>query len=56
MTVLWSIHYTHFSHFALHSHVTKRNSTFPFGEQTDMSLNLKINFSQWKTHFLKYVG
>jgi hypothetical protein len=43
MAVLLSNHKTHFSHFPLHSLVTKRNSTFLFVEQTDMSLNLKIN-------------
>jgi len=51
MDVLLSIHYTHFSHFPLHPLVTKNNSTFPFGQQIDMSLNLKINFSQWKQFF-----
>ena len=51
MAVLLSSHYAHFNHFAVHSLVTKRNSTFPFDEPTDMSLNLKINFSQWEHRF-----
>jgi hypothetical protein len=53
MAVLLGIHNTHFNYFALRSLVTKCNSTFPFGEQIDMSLNLKINFSQWKHNFYK---